>query len=246
MQDNIHNDELYHHGIKGQKWGVRRFQNEDGSLTDAGRRRYADGTDMSRRDAKKQEKLERQLAKNVERQTASDKKLFDARAKNRDKYAAKYDKKIEKATRRGDTGEIGYHTKKKEKFLEEYDRETSAFKRAAEIRNENYNKILELKAKAVSDPSIKGSDAYHKAEKWFRTQVAADSMYGASYNLVMEAKYAYANKGKSWTRGRIDGEDSVKKIPTWARIDGYDKNSKIPTGAKVDGYNRNNKPRYGI
>lgn len=29
-----------HHGILGQKWGVRRFQNEDGSLTDAGRKRY--------------------------------------------------------------------------------------------------------------------------------------------------------------------------------------------------------------
>lgn len=34
------NDELYHHGIKGQKWGVRRFQNKDGSLTPAGKRRY--------------------------------------------------------------------------------------------------------------------------------------------------------------------------------------------------------------
>ena len=31
---------LYHHGIKGQKWGVRRYQNEDGSLTEAGKRRY--------------------------------------------------------------------------------------------------------------------------------------------------------------------------------------------------------------
>lgn len=31
---------LVHHGIKGQKWGVRRFQNEDGSLTSEGYQRY--------------------------------------------------------------------------------------------------------------------------------------------------------------------------------------------------------------
>lgn len=30
---------LEHHGIKGQKWGIRRFQNEDGTLTNAGRKR---------------------------------------------------------------------------------------------------------------------------------------------------------------------------------------------------------------
>lgn len=34
---------LSHSGIKGQKWGVRRFQNEDGSLTEAGKRRYLKG-----------------------------------------------------------------------------------------------------------------------------------------------------------------------------------------------------------
>ena len=31
--------DIYHHGILGQKWGVRRYQNEDGSLTDLGKRR---------------------------------------------------------------------------------------------------------------------------------------------------------------------------------------------------------------
>ena len=33
-------DELVHYGIKGQKWGRRRYQNKDGSLTPAGRERY--------------------------------------------------------------------------------------------------------------------------------------------------------------------------------------------------------------
>lgn len=37
----VRENELMHHGIKGQKWGVRRFQNEDGTWTDQGRRRYS-------------------------------------------------------------------------------------------------------------------------------------------------------------------------------------------------------------
>lgn len=35
----IFSNELFHHGIKGQKWGVRRYQNEDGTYTEAGLKR---------------------------------------------------------------------------------------------------------------------------------------------------------------------------------------------------------------
>ena len=37
--------ELYHYGIQGQKWGVRRYQNEDGSYTSEGKQRYGIGSD---------------------------------------------------------------------------------------------------------------------------------------------------------------------------------------------------------
>lgn len=55
-------DYLAHYGIKGQKWGVRRFQNKDGSLTAAGKEHYGSGNRTERafnKESKKLEKLKR-------------------------------------------------------------------------------------------------------------------------------------------------------------------------------------------
>lgn len=59
---------LVHSGIKGQKWGVRRFQNEDGTLTEEGKQRYgyydrADGTKDYKRLQKDAEKDAKEWAK---------------------------------------------------------------------------------------------------------------------------------------------------------------------------------------
>ena len=71
---------LMHHGIKGQKWGIRRFQNEDGTLTPAGVERYGRGREnYSRKEWKQvrkdiynskkdyQEKFKKRNAKEIDR-----------------------------------------------------------------------------------------------------------------------------------------------------------------------------------
>ena len=57
----VFDDELYHHGIQGQRWGFRRFQNEDGSWTPEGRERYGKLLDRSETSEKYKKKLSKNL-----------------------------------------------------------------------------------------------------------------------------------------------------------------------------------------
>lgn len=100
-------DEMYHHGIKGQKWGQRHFQNLDGSLTPAGRERYGqllkkysskksglsakrkklnsnldEQLSRNRLNVKKISKLSKKLSKNAKKQAKIDKRIADLDAKN--------------------------------------------------------------------------------------------------------------------------------------------------------------------
>lgn len=57
------NDYLEHYGILGQKWGVRRFQNEDRSLTPAGKERYRKSDSDEKKQAKDEKRAEKQQQK---------------------------------------------------------------------------------------------------------------------------------------------------------------------------------------
>ena len=55
--------ELYHAGVKGMKWGVRRFQKKDGSLTPAGKKRYSSTSLRSAMARRQNEKVDKSFDK---------------------------------------------------------------------------------------------------------------------------------------------------------------------------------------
>ena len=88
---------LAHFGIRGQKWGVRRYQNEDGTLTEEGKQRYyklfSDDKNNAQKDVDRLEYIVKDLRKNGWKATSvfDDDELGDAIAKE---YGKKQAKKI--------------------------------------------------------------------------------------------------------------------------------------------------------
>ena len=75
----MYNTYLYHHGIKGQKWGVRRYQNPDGTLTAEGKVKKArmDATAQKKEDVKNRRTMSMNDLKNKVERLKMEKQLKD-------------------------------------------------------------------------------------------------------------------------------------------------------------------------
>ena len=57
----VYSDELCHYGIRGMRWGIRRYQNPDGTLTEAGRKRVSKLRDSNSRLTERRDKLTKRM-----------------------------------------------------------------------------------------------------------------------------------------------------------------------------------------
>lgn len=72
FKDPVYQDYIAHHGILGMKWGIRRYQNEDGSLTNAGEKRYSLGEKIHMHDVAKRRKKALEKARITKGQKAKE------------------------------------------------------------------------------------------------------------------------------------------------------------------------------
>lgn len=92
-------DELIHYGIKGQKWGRRRYQNADGSLTPAGKQRYGSAENFNKQYDTQQKAVIAGTKKAVDGAkeiNRASREMYDEHTKKQQKKA---DKAVEEAVR---------------------------------------------------------------------------------------------------------------------------------------------------
>ena len=195
---------IKHHGIKGQKWGVRRFQKKDGSLTAEGKKRYNDDEYDEEREALEKEnarragiKYVRKTKKEREAEDAENEKIFNARLekdtaaqKRTEDRMKEIDKKLQSKYDLSSMDDL-------DKYYKEYD--------------EEWFRILdeERKKEGLTHWAVYSEELYHhgiKGQKW-----GVRRFQNADGSLTAEGKQRYSYDDFKSAKANIDKANEIVK-----------------------------------
>lgn len=172
-----YSDELYHHGIKGMKWGIRRYENEDGTLTPAGKKRYA-------REAKREARYEsvKQYRDAMDRASQESDAADDAW------YAAK---KQYKSLGKNPISRIREAAKGRSKAAKEYSKMYNKASEMSDAADETTRKAQELYKNTGSNAL---SRAFNNAEYEFNRRRQSNDRYTATESDIIRYGKRQANR----------------------------------------------------
>lgn len=204
-------DSFSHHGILGMKWGVRRYTNPDGTLTDAGRDRYYGESSKTKRLKRKLEKTagKESTPANLARQMALTRKIQRSAANDQRQGAYRYAMDSYKTSDRiKDTFQYGLFGSSKLKKYMGYSGATLAEARGLMDKEREYKQydkeVKKLKKAANREKRKTGYDSYKDnlntlGENYGATRKLADTMQkGRKYSKTVLNAIGY--KGMTYSQ----------------------------------------------
>lgn len=238
--------ELYHHGINGQRWGFRRFQNEDGSLTPEGELRYNQGKQKAARgkaaEMYKTKKYKAKLALKQEKQKVKDAAALAKTAKKEqaklnaeDRVIRKKPKNMTDEELRNEINRLGMEIDYNKKVWEAAKKEPSMLDKANEFFDSPTGRVVaNLGTQIITNVATKALNEMiaEKTSTLKKTQIANAKKMGEKTqaeidNLRSDSK----NTSDKSSETKNDTKSETKSAGDFVK-EALNKNNSDPVGVK--------------
>lgn len=209
-------DELQHHGVKGMRWGVRRFQNKDGSLTPAGQKRAAKLAAKETRDRLKDKQVARRLTIEKAKQQMKEDSLNQEVARKNSTRESKAKAAADKAKAKRDEEETYNLPDDSEESAKKRENGNRLLKGAVAIVGAvvaiyAIKKIREKSGKSDDDPEKAVDDALNKIKSSKKEVKAAAKARDAAAKRVARAHAEAEKASKTATRAAERAKKTAEK-----------------------------------